>query len=299
MKNLLQTFTLLLLILAVDASAQDGNSNGNGNVYFNHMWVAIDTRDFDMIRKSEFINSDFGVTDFHSSKTESGDAWSGIYFYGTNNYIEFLDEQAQHIKTGSGGLGFSVDEVGELKQLKKKLHGTFGKHVHARSQTKLDGDNHIKWYQSIFVNDEVHFEDTTLYYWVLEYEKEIFEYEGIGLDPGSKNLTREMYLSQWEDERKDKLFQQVTGVTIDLHHREYETFSRFLNTVGFQKNDRNSYRGPEGFEIILEELDLNTPTITSIRMKLQNPVESDRILDFGSNTSLKLNANGTAEWVFR
>lgn len=232
MKKIFWVLVLLFIVFSFDLVAQ---SNESGKVYFNHIWVAVDTEGFEAINNSDFIHNEFSANDKHSSKTESGDTWSGIYFYGVNNYVEFLDEKAQHIEAGSSGIGFSVEDAGQLKDIKKELQKTFGKHVHSQKQTKLEGEDHIKWYQSLFVNDEVHFEDTALYYLVLEYEKDIFEHKGITLDPAKKELTKKKYLSPWDSERQGKYFQEVTGLTIDLHHREFETFNKFLVSIGFKK----------------------------------------------------------------
>ena len=298
MKSLVNRFFpfSLAILLSIQVSAQKEVA---GQVYFNHLWVAIPSEDWKAIQDSEFITTEFGATDMHTSKTASGDEWSGIYFYGTNNYFEFLDEDAQHIQSGSSGLGFSVEQAGQLKHLKKELHHDFGKNVHHAKQTKLEGSEKVNWFQTLFVNDEVHFEDTALYYWVQEYSPDYFEKMGLPLDEDKKEVTTVSYLSKWEEARQDKFLQHVTGITVDLHHNEYLTFTKFLSAIGFRKTSQHTYGGPDGFEIRVEELDVSTPTITSIRMAMAKEVDEDKMMAFGENTSLHLRTDGTAEWVFK
>ena len=98
-------------------------------VYLNHFFTVLDLETYRAIEASEFMTREFAPNEYR--KTVRGDrSYAGIYFYGSNTYFEFFDEESR----GPGSLGFSmlalgVDEPGELSALQSQLADSYPLHL--------------------------------------------------------------------------------------------------------------------------------------------------------------------------
>ena len=81
----------------------------------------------------------------------------------------------------------------------------------------------------------------------MEYKPEYYSYNHWAYK--ENKLTRLTYLSQYNSERKGKIFKRFTGITFRSTEQEKDFFSNLLLNCGYKKSGENSFQSPENFLI--------------------------------------------------
>jgi hypothetical protein len=81
----------------------------------------------------------------------------------------------------------------------------------------------------------------------MEYKPEYYDYNHWKYE--DNKLTRTTYLSQYEDQRRNKILKRFTGVTIHATDEERQVIWGFLLNCGYQKMNDSCLDSPEHFVI--------------------------------------------------
>lgn len=214
-------------------------------VNFNHLYLVIDSADLSAFQNSDFIKNRFAAFVIRTTKADNGEQWTGTYLQGLDNYIEIFDSVGAGYPTGTAGIGFSVDKVGELNQLDAVLSKKYSTEISLRE--KQNEDKKIPWFNTLFINDSVFDAHSHFFFWIMEYKLEYYDYNHWKYE--NNQLTRKIYLSQYEDQRKGKILKKFTGVTLQATEEEIEFMYNFLLNCGYKKIDESSFASPENFII--------------------------------------------------
>lgn len=213
-------------------------------VNFNHFYLVLDSSDLSAIQKSGFIKNKFAATVTRTAKG-NGKIWTGSYLFGLDNYFEIFDSSGSGEPLGNTGIGLSVDGIGELNQLNNVLTKKYKTEI-SLLEREFD-DKKIPWFNGLSIDDSDFFSKTHISLWIMEYKPEYFSYNHWAYK--DNKLTRTVYLSQYNNERKDKILKRFTGITFKATEQEKIFFSNFLLNCGYKKLDENSFASSENFMI--------------------------------------------------
>ena len=236
----MRTYLLVLTILSLPAHAQT-----LPKVNFNHFYLVIDSADLVAIKNSDFIKNEFAAMQTKTTKADSAATWTGTYLFGLDNYFEIFDSSGVGEPTGTGGIGFSVDGIGEIQQLDTILSKKYK--IETRVREKQFDDKKVPWSTLLNIDDSVFNMQTHIYWWVMEYKPEYYDYNHWKYT--NNQLTRTTYLSQYAAERKNKIFKRFTGITLNTTSQEKDMLAGFLLNCGYKKIDDDSFVSPENFII--------------------------------------------------
>lgn len=240
----MKTALLLLLFFNLSAAAQK-----LPGVNFNHFYLVIDSADLVAIQQSVFMKNDFGAMITKTTKADSGITWTGTYLFGTDSYFEIFDPNGAGAPLGYAGIAFSVDRVGQLQQLDSILSKKYKTGIELREK-QID-DKKIPWFTSLYIDDSAFYEQSDIYWWVMEYKPEYYDYNKWRYD--SDRLTRTTYLSEYAEKRKGKIFKRFTGIILKTTTKESDMLKDFLLNCGYKKIDENNFESPENFIIQFKE----------------------------------------------
>lgn len=241
-------------------------------VHFNHLFVYVDSSDIAAINHSDFIKNEFGSYSVRTTSADS-DTWTGHYLYGLDNYLE-LFSAANKDELGFTGLAFSVDSVGEINQLNTLLQKQYKTTVSVR-QRRID-EKMIPWFTSLEIDDTAFFNQSYLFFWIMEYKPEYFAYHHWQYK--ADKLTSEAYLKQFDTSRKNKILKRFTGATLKTSAHEKDFFTVFLAHCGYKKIDENSFASPDNFIIkFIERSDAENICLTALYFE-SNTARNDTIL---------------------
>lgn len=235
------------LLLCISLTSLSACAQTLPKVNFNHFYLVIDSADLVAIKNSDFIKNKFAATVTKTTKADSGVTWTGTYLFGLDNYFEIFDSTGAGEQTGYGGIAFSVDGTGEIQQLDTVLRKKYKTESIVRE--KQFDDKKVPWFTSLDIDDSAFYMQSHIYWWVMEYKQEYYDYNHWKYI--NNQLTRTTYLSQYAAERKNKIFQKFTGITLNTTIQEKTMLSGFLIDCGYKKIDANSFASPENFIIRL------------------------------------------------
>ena len=237
-------------------------------VNFNHLYAVIDSADLRALQKSGFIKNKFAALVIRTTKADNAETWTGTYLEGLDNYLELFDVSVGD-PLGNAGIGFSVDKIGEIYQLDSVLSKNFT--TEKEQRVKQYDDRKIPWFTSLRIKDSVFDSFSHISFWVMEYKPEYFDYNHWKHE--DNKLTRTTYLSQYEDQRRNKILKRFTGVTLHVTDKERQVISDFLINCGYHKLNKSSYSSPENFIIHFIDRNINDRyAMASIKFETNIPL---------------------------
>lgn len=88
----------------------------------NHFYATVDAQTYAAIAASRFLREQFAP--FEKRTTVRNDStYTGLYFYGTQTYFEFFEENQGDRKPGDAGLALGVEKAGGSEALRRAWEG--------------------------------------------------------------------------------------------------------------------------------------------------------------------------------
>jgi len=272
---------LLLSLLRLSAHAQT-----LPKVNFNHFYLVIDSADLGAIKNSDFIKNKFAATITKTTIADSADTWTGTYLFGLDNYFEIFDNNGVAEQTGNGGIAFSVDGIREIQQLDTILSKKYK--IETGLREKQFDDKKVPWFTSLGIDDSAFYAQSHIYWWVMEYKPEYYDYNH--WKHTNNQLTKTTYLSQYGEERKDKIFKRFTGITFKTTLKEKNMLAGFLLNCGYKKIDDGSYASPENFVIqLLSRNEDDRSAIAAVSFETNKTQNGTEIIS--KNIQIEFNGN--------
>lgn len=226
---------LLVPLLAVGTASAQASPRaaeyGRQLLFFNHTYAVLDRATADAIADSAYLR-EFANFQLRTTTGSDGQTWSGRYLLGRATYLELFGEgdlPGQDAQPGSGGLGLSTEDAGDLVTVRQRLIDEGVPNPVDVHQTRDFGDGvPVPWFDAVF---------TTMAYdkfspWSMEYRPEYFADPRSDTEPGSfpGDVGRERYLN---DDYRGHLMRDVAGVRIDLSQRDLDATVPLLRAGGF------------------------------------------------------------------
>jgi hypothetical protein len=232
-------------------------------IRFNHLYFVVDTKDLSAIKKSNFIKNRLAAIEIRTTNANDSDSWTGTYLYGTENYFELFDSVG-FLPKGSSGIGFSVDNTGELDSLKECLDKKYTTELFERVR---DAEGHkIPWFDELTIDDSTSNSLSRFGFWIMEYKKEYFDYKKYSYKNNA--LTREDYLKGKEADRKNKILKRFSGVVLKLSVDEKKFLITYFKNINYRMVNENEYLSPDNFRFLIKDRALNdNNTIESLEFE--------------------------------
>ena len=283
------------------------------NIHFNHLYLVLPDRAYRTILTSDFLQTAFPGIERRVTRTADGDHWSGAYFYTQENYLEFFPAsagfwQADESAEGWGGVAFSVDEPGGAAELARQIEREFHYSPYYILRDLQVNDEAVPWFHYVRIAEKVGLPSFDS--WVMEYTPEIFAFKGLEV-PASGALTRQAYLSQWNQPRPNKIglsqpvFSKVIAAELRMKGEHARRFADMLELLGYTKTDDGealTLSGPNGtgemsLRLLAEEPAANRYRVRSVTMALAREMQPVSFV-FAPGSRLDIHDNGTAQWCF-
>ena len=152
----------------------------------------------------------------------------------------------------------------------------------------MDGEM-IPWFRSITIGDSTFFANSRVWFWIMQYKKEYFDYKDYSYTDNS--LTTEAYLSDKEPHRTDKIIRRFSGVVMKLRDFEQDYLSKLFDHIGYQKIQEDNYLTHDGFRFTIKEReDEEVNTIESIEFETTKD-EGSRIVKISDKISIEIDGD--------
>ena len=209
------------------------------NVYLNHLLVFVDRETYNAIAASGFLNEHFACSEERTTHDQAtGMSWTGRYYYGHQTYFEFMNPD----KTSwapRDGLAFSMESEGGSGELARRLAEDLDREVRHYRRNRRYEDMDIPWFWTVEIPRK---DDARLISWVMEYDPAFLDNWAPELPPvtagtepaGIKRsafLTR--YRSAIDDDLPNRLFRDITSVTVTLPLEEADLLEDELSIYGY------------------------------------------------------------------
>lgn len=276
-------------------------------VYFNHLYLVLKDSTYRAILGSDFLRTAFSGMERRTTYTSTGEWWSGAYYYGDQNYLEFFGASAGHwiggAQEGWAGLAFSVDEPGGALAVRQAIEEACGYQPGHRLRQVQLGENTVNWFYLTQLAEQVSLESFDS--WVMEYHPDIFRQKGIAYTSGSP-LTRQAYLSPWNTgkhaERSKPVFNRITEITLRMAPEPAERYARILTILGYTQSVEDgvlvlSAHGTS-LRFLPEKPEGMRYRVHSLRLAMLRPSVRPMTFVFAPGSRLVLGEDDYAEWFF-
>jgi len=215
MKRILTIAIFLTICSGARAQTQDCS------VLLNHFLIVVDSTTYQVILDSEVLNSDFAYA--YEKKLQG---YSGIYIIGQDNYIEIFHPKS--VDDEIIPIGFSwICQSSLVANCVEKYGFPDDKQIKYSSDEDFD---HL----SVSTEDSVYIQASSGLMTTREMKKNLYEGWTKKTYNDSLNFQTTDYNSTAEsDSSKNYLFNNVTGIQINMNLRDSLRITQYLNLIGY------------------------------------------------------------------
>ena len=257
------TKLLIILSLFLGTTLSIKGQNNIPKIVLNHFLVIVDSTTYQEILKSKILNSNFA---YSNEKKLNG--YSGIYIIGQDNYIEIFNPksiQNEIHKSGESWVCHTSMKVNYLESLDV-------------SRKKMFNYSSNEEFDELSLN----FQDSTNLFTTWEMNKNHYENWSKKIFNDSVTFLSVDYNSLAEsDSAKNYLFNNVTGIRVSINNSDSTDVVDYLTLIGYSKiiSNENIFRFSNSVDFVELNFnkDIETPSITTIYMKINSENKSERI----------------------
>jgi hypothetical protein len=227
---------LVLSAVCKSEALPDGAKSLDGMVGLNHVYVVLDEETFTALRDSERLMSEFASIDTGLPKFDAPQAQSQrLYIRGRTTYVEILGPRNPFNEpVGKIGIALGVDALSLLDEVQAAWSAIFDSAADRYNVEWKKTTPPVQWYE--VVQHRSTSDNPTLVLWASAYRPEFLPW----LYPQRPALhnrgSRADFLAPLF--RPERLFRDVTALTIAAPEQLREQIARQLQSVGYQRSSR-------------------------------------------------------------
>ncbi len=172
------------------------------DICLNHFYLLLDQAEFRSIGDCRFLVDEFAVGEARTTLANSGDTWTGIYFYGQSTYFEFLDASALWLGGATGpiapggvGLALGTETVGGSSRLLDQRQAQ-GRPLASGLRTRWFQDEDLPWFYCSPMN--IFGQNGPLNVWLMEYHPDFLPHWRPELSPNEPQIGRAAVLAKYQ-----------------------------------------------------------------------------------------------------
>lgn len=221
--------------IAEEIASWSAAENKPPEIKLNHVSVVLSESDFEALRNSGFITQEFAAADqgMPNFAPVEGNCHV-IYLRGQDTYLEFWGPaNPLGAPVGKVGLGWSVENVGELdaveKLLAKNSPDTF---TRKSKQWETVASGSVNWYQALIRNDSATADSA---WWFSETHGDFLP-TLYALEPASDpRISRRDFLAPYFDHQR--IFKNITTLALQLPFESARSLRSDLETLGWRTEE--------------------------------------------------------------
>ncbi len=208
-------------------------------VYLNHLLIFLDAETYRSIGASGFLNGHFAYSEERTTHDQAtGMSWTGRYYYGRDTYFEFMDP-GRTSWAPRDALAFGIEQEGGSEKLAARLERTLKRDITRFKRKRRYRDQDIPWFWTVDIPRK---DDARLISWVMEYDPGFLDRWAPDLPPGNPGagttgIARSGFLTRYRsaigDDLSDRLFRDITSVTVTLPPDEANLLEAELGLYGY------------------------------------------------------------------
>ncbi len=260
------------------------------SVRLNYVYLTLDAETLDAINQSPFIRDRFALFGQSTPEPSTSKTAPTTYLLGQTTCLELsAAPNAQAHTEGNAGICFSTRETGQINVVYENLLAKLGPNVQKGSGTFDTGTEYIPWFR--YVTSHSPEQTPHLLTWVTEHDP-IF-HKAVG--PNS-----DCRLSEPQKHHSQKLFRNITSITLDLTQSEFDHLDTELSAYGYARKSRHGLTVFSAPDIEIRAAVSKEPKyrIRNIRCSLSSEPESPAQMNFGNKATLTFTEDAAAIWTF-
>lgn len=208
-------------------------------VYLNHLLIFLDAETYRSIGASGFLNEHFASSEERTTHDQATDmSWTGRYYYGRETYFEFMDP-GRTSWAPRDALAFGIEQEGGSAELAGRLERALKRNITRFKRKRRYRDQDIPWFWTVDIPRK---DDARLISWVMEYDPGFLDRWAPDLPPGNPGaetaaIARSGFLTRYRsaigDDLPDRLFRDITSVTVTLPPDEADLLEAELGVYGY------------------------------------------------------------------
>ena len=208
-------------------------------VYLNHLLIFLDAETYRSIGASGFLNEHFACSEERTTHDQATDmSWTGRYYYGRETYFEFMDP-GRTSWAPRDAIAFGIEQEGGSEELAGRLERALKRDITLFKRKRRYRDQDIPWFWTVDIPRK---DDARLISWVMEYDPGFLDRWAPDLPPekpgaGTAGIARSGFLTRYRsaigDDLPDRLFRDITSVTVTLPPDEADLLEAELDIYGY------------------------------------------------------------------
>lgn len=289
-------------------------------ISLNHFYLALDPVAYRAIRECRFLWDEFALGEERTTLANSGDAWTGAYFYGQQTYFEFLDAAALRLPSlglstsqladpaGAFGLALATETPGSTAQLQQHelAEGTT-----SGLRTRHWAGADLPWFYSTPM--QIFRPGQPISTWLMEYHPDFLVDWHPELAPTEADISRAAVLGKYKrvlwpkGDLPGRLLQDVTHLRLRLDPVATAAVTNQLAAFGCPTQPLVVAASPanrwvewrsEGFLLQIEVVsNWAGPVLQAVGFSLAHSLAHSRVVDL-PNSVLVVGPGPTAQWQF-
>ncbi|MCY3771595.1 MAG: DUF5829 family protein [Gemmatimonadetes bacterium] len=208
-------------------------------VYLNHLLIFLDTDTYHSIGASGFLNEHFACSEERTTHDQAtGMSWTGRYYYGRDTYFEFMNPDRTSWAPRDA-LAFGIEQEGGSEELAGRLERELTRDITLFKRKRRFRGQDVPWFWTVDIPRK---DGARLISWVMEYDPVFLNRWTPDLPPekpdaGTAGIARSGFLTRYRsaigDELPNRLFRDITSVTVTLPPDEADLLEAELGVYGY------------------------------------------------------------------
>lgn len=243
----------------------------------NHFYIDLDHATYTAAEQNAFLREQFAA--FEERTTVRADkTYTGLYFYGRETYMEFLDATAEKSRPGSSGIAFGVDEIGAMPPAEDG------------SRTLITREwKGAKW--PWFFAQWRTGPDASIVTWLMEYHPDFLaKWHPEAAPRRQDEVTRAAVLVRYKavlpKVAAQPLMSDIAGLTLAANSATRAKFEAWMKRIGTD------------FPVRFVDAGATGEGVRAVEFRLGRTPGREETLHFGPHSALTLRQDKTAVWRF-